>query len=214
MKKTHYDPLWGFIKKKLRIMKITTLIFLAFCVNIYASSTYGQSQKIVLEENSTFGEMIEQIENVFDYHFVIKSDEDILNKKLNKTIEGGNINNVLDNLLDGTGYGYKIVDRYIAITQLSPSKNSILQQKTISGKVIDDSGAPLPGVTIVVKGTTTGIVTDFDGNYRLVGVNVGDILLFSFVGMKSQEVVIDNQTEINIKLLVDGIGMEKVVVIG
>lgn len=214
MKKTHYDPLWGFIKKKLRIMKITTLIFLAFCVNIYASSTYGQSQKIVLEESSTFGEMIEQIENAFDYHFVIKSDEDILNKKMNKTIEGGNINNVLDNLLDGTGYGYKIVDRYIAITQLSPSKNSILQQKTISGKVIDDSGAPLPGVTIVVKGTTTGIVTDFDGNYRLAGVNVGDVLLFSFVGMKSQEVVIDNQTEINIKLLVDAIGLEEVVAIG
>ena len=65
------------------------------------------------------------------------------------------------------------------------------QQKiTVSGKVTDSTGAPLPGVSVVVKGTTTGTITDFDGKYTLANVPGDAALVFSFVGMKSQEVVV------------------------
>ncbi|MEN8118475.1 MAG: TonB-dependent receptor, partial [Bacteroidota bacterium] len=88
------------------------------------------------------------------------------------------------------------------------------QQNPISGKVTDDTGEPLPGVTVLIKGTTQGTVTDMDGNYTITNVPDGAILQFSFVGMLTQEIEVGNQTSINITLLVDAIGIEEVVAIG
>ncbi|MDX8337553.1 TonB-dependent receptor [Draconibacterium sp. IB214405] len=88
------------------------------------------------------------------------------------------------------------------------------QQDVVSGKVIDDSGAPLPGVTVVVKGTTNGTVTDIDGIYRISDVQEDAVLQFSFVGMKMQEIEVGGQSTINMTLLPDAIGLEEVVAIG
>jgi len=86
--------------------------------------------------------------------------------------------------------------------------------KTIRGKVTDANGQPLPGVTIVVKGTTTGTITDADGNYSLSNVPAGATLVFSFVGMKTQEIPYTGQTNLNITLTEETIGIEEVVAIG
>ncbi len=88
------------------------------------------------------------------------------------------------------------------------------QQLTITGKVTSaDDQMPLPGVTVVVKGTTVGTITDFDGFYN-IQVAKGSILVYSFLGMKPQEVLIDAQTSINISLDTDSEGLEEIVVIG
>ena len=83
------------------------------------------------------------------------------------------------------------------------------QTKNITGKVTDDTG-PLPGVSIIIKGTTTGTETDFDGNYS-INANTGDILVFSFVGMKSEERTVGAANVINVKLIADNI-LEEVIV--
>ncbi len=83
------------------------------------------------------------------------------------------------------------------------------QEKTVSGTVTDDSG-PLPGVSVIIKGTTTGTETDFDGNYS-IGVNTGDVLRFSFIGMTTQEKVVGASNTINIVLEADNI-LEEVIV--
>jgi len=83
------------------------------------------------------------------------------------------------------------------------------QEKTVSGTVTDDSG-PLPGVSIVIKGTTTGTETDFDGNYS-IKANTGDVLTFSFVGMTTQEKVVGDSNTINVVLVADNV-LEEVVV--
>jgi len=88
------------------------------------------------------------------------------------------------------------------------------QQKTITGKVTDETGAPVPGTTIIVKGTTTGIVTDMDGNYSLNVPATAKTLVFSFIGMTSQEVILGTQTNISIKMVSESIGIEEVVAIG
>lgn len=88
------------------------------------------------------------------------------------------------------------------------------QQRTITGNVVDDDGLPLPGVSVVIKGTTTGTVTDFDGNFTLSNVQSDATVVFSFVGMRSQEVLIGNQTVFNITLTSESIGLEEVVAIG
>ena len=85
------------------------------------------------------------------------------------------------------------------------------QSKTISGNVSDETG-PLPGVSIVIKGTSTGTETDFDGNYTMTA-NVGDVLQYSFIGMGTKEVIIAGNNIINVTLTADGL-LDEVVVVG
>ena len=91
---------------------------------------------------------------------------------------------------------------------------SAQQKLTIQGSVIDGNGQPLPGVTIVIKGTTLGIVSDSDGKFKISVPANAKILVFSFVGMKSQEITVGNQTTINVTLYEETIGLEEVIAIG
>ncbi|MBN2634668.1 MAG: TonB-dependent receptor [Prolixibacteraceae bacterium] len=88
------------------------------------------------------------------------------------------------------------------------------QQKTVRGSITDETGQPLPGVSIVVKGTTNGTITNMDGDYALENVFENATLVFSFVGMKSREIIVGNQTTIDVKLEPQTIGLEEVVAIG
>ncbi|MFA9389647.1 MAG: SusC/RagA family TonB-linked outer membrane protein [Prolixibacteraceae bacterium] len=88
------------------------------------------------------------------------------------------------------------------------------QQKTITGKVVDSNNEPLPGVTVVLKGTIQGTVTDMDGKYTIETVNAESILQFSFVGMRNEEIKVENQTSINVTLHENAIGLEEIVAVG
>ena len=96
------------------------------------------------------------------------------------------------------------------------TNEGVLPQQTISvsGKVTDPTGTVVPGVTIVIKGTSNGTITDFDGEYSLNNVPENAILQFSFVGMKMQEVAVNGQSVINVSMLVETIGLEEVVAVG
>ncbi len=88
------------------------------------------------------------------------------------------------------------------------------QVKKLKGQVTDQSGVPIPGATILVKGTSTGVTTDNDGNYLISNVPDSATLQFSFVGMKTQEIAVRDQTTINVRLEEETIGIEEVVAIG
>lgn len=94
------------------------------------------------------------------------------------------------------------------------SISNAMAQKTVTGKVTDANGAPLPGVTVFIKGTATGTVTSIDGNYTLGVPNDAKALMFSFIGMKTQEIQIGNQSSLNVKMEADVIGLEEVVAVG
>ncbi|MGE5427749.1 MAG: carboxypeptidase-like regulatory domain-containing protein, partial [Methylococcaceae bacterium] len=83
-------------------------------------------------------------------------------------------------------------------------------QKTVSGKVSDNTGVPLPGVSVVIKGTTNGSITDAQGNYTLQNVPSDATLTFSFVGMQSQDVAIGQRSVLNVTLEETSIGIEEV----
>ena len=91
---------------------------------------------------------------------------------------------------------------------------SFSQQRTIAGKVTDSEGVVLPGVAIVVAGTAQGTVTNTDGEYSLLNIPENATLIFSFVGMKKQEVIVGNKTNIDVTMEADAIGIEEVVAIG
>jgi TonB-linked SusC/RagA family outer membrane protein len=88
------------------------------------------------------------------------------------------------------------------------------QKQSVTGKVVDSSGVPLPGATVVIKGSETGIVTDNDGNYTLNQVPENATLIFSFVGMETQEVPVSGRTTINIAMAEESVGLEDLIVVG
>lgn len=109
---------------------------------------------------------------------------------------------------------HKNLKLLILIVSLLLGNHAIAQQLVLTGKVTDSaSGEALPGVSVVVKGTTNGTITNFEGNFTL-NVNKGDVVQFSFVGFKQQEVVIDAQRNVSIALVTDNEELEEVVVIG
>ena len=87
-------------------------------------------------------------------------------------------------------------------------------QQRVTGTVVDQEGEPLPGVTVVVKGTTQGTVTNVDGEYILGDIPSDATLVFSFVGMLTQEINVTNKSVIDVELVIDAIGIEEVVAIG
>ncbi|PQJ69499.1 alpha-2-macroglobulin family protein [Polaribacter butkevichii] len=84
---------------------------------------------------------------------------------------------------------------------------------TITGFIADENGEPLPGVSVIIKGTSFGTETDFDGNYS-IKIKKGDVLIFSYLGFTSKEQTISNQTNINVKLEEDSSNLDEVVVVG
>ncbi|CAN5268143.1 TonB-dependent receptor [soil metagenome] len=98
--------------------------------------------------------------------------------------------------------------------QEQSNANTSLADVTISGKVVDEKGSGLPGVSVVVKGSTQGTNTDATGNFKIVAPNTSSTLVFSFVGYAKKEVVIGNQTSINVTLAPDDQTLNEVVVVG
>ncbi|WP_276166249.1 SusC/RagA family TonB-linked outer membrane protein [Zobellia alginiliquefaciens] len=86
-------------------------------------------------------------------------------------------------------------------------------QTTITGTVLDSGGLPLPGANVIVKGTTTGTQTDFDGNYT-INADEGSVLVFSYIGFKNQEVTLDGQTTVDVTMVEDAAALEEVIVTG
>ncbi|MGM9756448.1 MAG: SusC/RagA family TonB-linked outer membrane protein [Parabacteroides sp.] len=90
----------------------------------------------------------------------------------------------------------------------------VQQGKKVTGVVVDATGEPVIGANVVVKGTTNGTITDFDGNYTIEGVSASDVLVFSYIGYLSQEITVGNQAAINVTLSEDSQALDEVVVVG
>jgi len=157
--------------------------------------------------------VLSKIEDKSQFYFIYDATVVDVEKKVSIESENESITKILDHLFEGTNIIYKINNRQIALTTESISL-VVQQQKSVSGKVTDSTGASLPGLTVVVKGTTTGIITDMDGNYSIANVMANATLVFSFVGMKTQEVVVAGKTSIDVVMHEKTIGIEEVVAIG
>ncbi|MGI6573438.1 MAG: TonB-dependent receptor [Fermentimonas sp.] len=139
-----------------------------------------------------------------------------VNRKVSVNVNNKKINEVLDELFAGTDVSYKVKDRFVLLTtpEITGSELMVQQQKSISGKVTDSGGQPLPGVTVVIKGTTQGTATNTDGDYSIANIPEDGILVFSFVGMQTQEISVGKKTNLNVIMMVDAISIGEVVTIG
>ena len=89
--------------------------------------------------------------------------------------------------------------------------SNLIFGQSVSGIVTDDTSQPIPGVSVVIKGTTTGTSTDFDGNYT-IKANNGDTLVFSYVGYEAQEVTVIGNT-LNVTMQ-SGVALDEVILVG
>lgn len=206
---------WGFIPfKVLLIMKLVVFIICFTSIGVLASKTYSQSTRLTLNLNNTsIKEVLLQIENSSRFYFLYNNNLIDVEKKVNIDAKDESITEILDILFQGQDVKYSIMDRQIVISPRDINSVNEAFQPRITGKVTDEFGQPLPGVTILRKGTTTGTVSDMEGNFN-IEANANDILVFSFIGMKTLEVPVSNQTVINVSLEADVIGIEEVVAVG
>lgn len=194
-------------------MKLTFGLLLITMMS-FAVETYSQSARINLQaKESTIVEIFQRIEETSDVGFFFKNDQLDLEKKYSVSFRDESIEYVLNTLL-GTDYSYRYLGNTVVIALKDDLQNPSGQQLTVSGRVTESSGDPLPGVTVVLKGTTQGVITDGDGNYSLPNVPGDATIVFSFVGMRTQEILVDGRTSISLVMEEDAIGIEEVVAVG
>ncbi|MGD9929931.1 MAG: TonB-dependent receptor [Mangrovibacterium sp.] len=204
------------LPKIIRIMKLICLFMLVALMQVSAS-TYSQNTKLsLIGQNLSIEQVLGRIEDQSEFSFFYNAQEVDLSKVMNINLQDQTVEEVLNFLMDGTGLTYTINNKLIIIHKQQAVENVMMasQPQTVTGKVTDAAGAPLPGVTVVLKGTTNGTITDFDGNYSLSNIPADGVLVFSFVGMQSQEVPVAGKTNISVYLEEETIGIEEVVAVG
>ncbi len=195
----------------LRIMKLTTV--LCFCSLLpLSASLYSQNAIVNLRsEKQTVKEVLDQIEQQSKFHFFYNDNFVELNKIVKLDTKQANVEKVLGELFEGSSSTYKIVNDNLVV--IVPK--TIAQQQKITGRVVDaTTKEALPGVNVVIEGTTTGVVTDVDGKYTIPVSNTHVNLLFSYVGYLPEKVTTDGRTTLDISLQPDIKTLDEVVVIG
>jgi TonB-linked SusC/RagA family outer membrane protein len=216
------SPGGGWAKKMLLTMKLTIIILFLSLMQVSAT-VYSQATKFTFDaENKQVVDILREIEENSQFRFFYLREQVDVERRVSVKANGATVEQILDELFKETGVNYELMNDFLIVLKKGddPFKNSGLsqlysqQQPAVSGTVIDETGQPLPGVTVLVKGTTQGTVTNANGEYSLTNVPEDATLQFSFVGMLTQEIVVADQTSIDVTLAMDAIGIEEVVAVG
>lgn len=200
------------VKRLLLLMKITLIILFICIFQLQAVTSYGQTavlsvetKEVALEE--VFKEIEEQSEFLFNYR-----DSDINHIKARVNIKNGTIKEILTQALRNTDLSFSINDRHVTIYKASKEVKEA--KKVITGNVKDNRGELLLGVSIVIKGTSTGTVTDIDGNYSIEVPDEHAVLVFNYLGYKTKELSIAGKMTLDVIIMEDTRTLEEVVVVG
>ncbi len=218
--------LWAALKlcysQKFLIMKTTILLLFFSIIQVMGEGIYSQNSPVSLNlDDVKIEDVLSAIENQSNYYFLYNEKLVDVKQKVDVHVKEEPIKNVLSDLFNGTNVKFVVVNNQIL---LSPEKllgsfqtGEIVQPQkkiTVTGKVTDRKGNPLPGVSVVIKGTSRGTATNVNGEYSIVLDNPNATLVFSFVGYHSQEVSPSGKTTLDIKLSEDVLGLDEVVVVG
>jgi len=205
-----YQTIW---QKLILRMKLAGILICIIGLTGSYASVYSQQTKLNLKmQNTTVKDVLKQIEDMSEYSFMYNASKIDVSRKINLNVEEKSVEDILKEIFSGEDVNFRVIDRHVIIYSNSEQKEFAMQPQTVSGKVTDSSGSPLPGVSIAVKGTGKGIITDASGNYSIGNVPGNAILIFSFVGMKSQEIAVSGKTTIDVVMQEETVGIEEVVV--
>lgn len=206
-----YSPS-GKWQRILLVMKLK-IFFLLCCLGSLQAGVYSQVNQFSVQKTDVLvTEVLEELQSRSDYRFFYQKGIFGENDRVSVDFENASLQQVLDEVLVKRGFGYEIIDKVITIRRLQQQKNTKIQ---IKGLVTDTKKQPLPGVTVMIKGTSLGTVTDAEGHYVLTIPQRDElVLVFSFVGMNSREVTYKGEQELNVELEEKVAEMDEVVVTG
>ena len=203
------------LRKSLIIMRCILLFLLLGTMQITASVTYSQTVRLSLNiKNKPLQEVLSIIEQKSSFYFTYNLRQINADRKVSVDVKDKSVSEVLDKLLKNSDVKYVINDKHIVLYKEKEHELSLEKQqvKMIKGIVTDVNGEPIVGANVVEKGTTNGTITDIDGNFSL---NVsGSTLLVSYIGYISQEISLQGQNTISVRLQEDTQSLEEVVVVG
>ena len=210
-KRNHILPESG-ISKAFRIMKMFFIFSFVTLLNVSAG-VFSENQKFDISvRNARLTEVFEQIEKKSDISFYYRNEDIDLSKTYTVSYKNKELAQILDDLFKNSDLTYRMIDNFVAVMKAKYENPEAGQQKTITGKVVDNYGDPIPGVSVYIKGTTTGTTTTVDGQYSINVDNNDAVLVFSFIGFETQEIPVGGRTEINITLVEEVSKLNEVVV--
>ncbi|UCS91734.1 TonB-dependent receptor [Echinicola marina] len=198
------------------------LIQLIFCSVLLANTSNAQRKtiedvRVELEvQNKSLRAVFNDIEQKTDFRFTFDANHIDTSSRLGAISHSGTVYDLLVTLSRQTGLSFTQINDNIHVNANSQNTAVAIaeaEEIKVSGKVVDDTGAAMPGVTVKVESTGQGTVTDLDGKYQ-IEVEGGDVLIFSFIGFVTQRREVGNQSIIDVEMQEDTQALEEVVVVG
>jgi len=200
--------------KLLRIMKLTAALILFACLQLSAR-TYSQDRITLNMQSTDLKKVLAAIEKKSTYRFLYNDALLAGKPKVDVNVTNEDVITVLDGILSNRGIGYKVLENKLVVLKASTDGQPIeVVDKTVTGRVVDVNGQPLPGVSVTIKGTQFGATTNSNGEFSIVVPDDKSVLVFSYVGYDSQEITVGARTSLNISLATSTRTMDQVVVIG
>lgn len=195
-------------------MKLTTAFLLLACMHVWAG-TYSQDRITLKLQGADIKKALSTIERKTSYRFLY-NEALVANKpKISLDVTNAEVTSVLDQILQGSGIGYRVMDNKLVVLKSAAVGEKIeVQEVRVNGRITGPNGEPLAGVSVTIRGTQTGTTTDANGAYSITVPDENAVLVFSYVGYERQEIAVGNRTTINITLAGTPTQMEQVVVVG
>lgn len=208
-------------RKLTKAMKLSLIFVIAGLMQVSAT-VYSQGTKFTFHvNNERVVDVLRDIEDQSEFRFFYQREQVDVERKIDLNVTDQTVEQILTQLFREQAVEFNVrQDNLILLKPVGTTDDMLLgiqnqqQGKTVTGIVTDEKGEPIPGATIVLKGTTTGTITDMDGNFTLSGVPEDATLAFSFVGMKSLEVEVAGKSQFEIVLQQVFLDLDEVVVVG
>ncbi len=193
-------------------MRYYSLYLLFLLLLFYSKGANAQEATVTLNmTDAKVSDILDEIEKQADFYFLLNQDIIDINRLVSITVDDQSVDIVLDELFRETDVYYVIENQQIVLTTYN---DSVQANNVITGFVRDQEGNPLAGVLLIIEGTGNGVITDSNGKYTISNVPEGAVLKFSHIGMKSQDISINDSTALNVTLTEDIINLDEIVAIG
>jgi TonB-linked SusC/RagA family outer membrane protein len=199
--------------KSRRKASILCLMLVSILCKTAAVEAHEQNSKITLKvENASVKDVLKEIEKLSDFTFFYNDQALDMGRRVSLNVANTEIKDILTHILPDCTYEMTV--RRIILIPRTASEKQQVDGKRVTGTVTDDLGEPLLGVNISVKGTTTGVITDANGQYSIVIPNGDAILTFSFIGFATRDITVGNRTVIDVVLGEDTRMIDEIVIVG
>lgn len=202
------------LKKLVLKLKISCILSLFTILQLGAGNLYISNGIELNFENTELKHIFDEIKSQSGYNFFYNVNEIDDTQKISLRVKDETITQVLDKLSEKAQLEYTINDKQIVLNVTSKERSSIIQDREINGQIKDDTGTPLPGVNVIVKGTSIGTLTDIDGNFTITVPSENSILVLSYVGFETLEVNVSELDRVDVQMKVSASSLDSVVLVG